>query len=220
MKATSILIAALEKAAFDYRALQPTPSLLGSDAPPETMNALAAEIDRCETYRAIAGKVLFSGGSGPVLASHSLASRLFSKGVRWGNDIPVAADWLIRLMTTRETTGLFKAAIWGLEVGTEVSVSKTTRLMPFAALPDSYMRGRLVERARRCCDGSRMTQSYFDIPSVAYVEQVELFPYIRSDNAAFLKMNELIWRVHGFLDHRASHLCRTTFGRCLLVRIC
>jgi hypothetical protein len=195
----SILIAALEEAALAYRALQPTPSLLGPDAPPETMTALAAEIDRCESYRAIAGKVLFSGGSGPVLASDSLASRLFSKGVRWGNDVPGAADWLIRLMTTRETTGLFKAAIWGLEVGTEVSLSKTTRLMPFAALPDSYMRGRLAERARRCYDGSSwMTQNYFDIPSAAYVEQVDQFPYIRSDNASFLKMNDLIWRVHEF----------------------
>jgi hypothetical protein len=195
----NILIAALESAARDYRALQPTPSLLGPDPPREMMDALAAQIDRCETYRAVAGKVLFSGGSGPVLDSHSLASRLFSKGVRWGNDIPSAADWLIRLMTTRETTGLFKAAIWGLEIDDEVSLSRTTRLMPFTALPDSHMRGRLTERAQRCYDGSIwMTQNYFDVPSAAYVEQVDRFPYIRSDNASFLKMNELIWRVHEF----------------------
>lgn len=163
------------------------------------IDALAAQIDRCETYRAVAGKVLFSGGSGPVLTSHSLASRLFSRGVRWGNDIPSAADWLIRLMTTHETTGFFKAAIWGLEVGAEVSLSKTTRLMPFSALPGSYMRGRLIERARRCYDGSTwMTQNFFDVPSTAYVEQVDRFPYIRSDNASFLKMDELVWRVHEF----------------------
>lgn len=195
----SILIAALENAAGNYSALQTTPSILGPDPPREMMDALAAQIDRCETYRAVAGKVLFSGGSGPVLTSHSLASRLFSRGVRWGNDIPSAADWLICLMTTHETTGFFKAAIWGLEVGADVSLSKTTRLMPFSALPDSYMRGRLVERARRCYDGSTwMTQNFFDVPSTAYVEQVDRFPYIRSDNASFLKMDELVWRVHEF----------------------
>jgi Apea-like HEPN len=161
------------------------------------ITALAAGIDRCETYQAVAGKVLFSGGSGPVLASHSLASRLFSKGVRWGDDIAGAADWLICLMTTRETTALFKAAIWGLEVGTDVLVSENIRITPFANLPDSYMRGRLVERARPCHDGSAwIAQNYFDVPSAAYVEQVDRFPYIRGDNASFLEMNDLVWRLH------------------------
>jgi hypothetical protein len=75
----AILLGALERAAADYRKLHPTPSLLGADPSKEMMDALASELNRCETYQAIAGNVIFSGGSGPVLEARSLASRLFSK---------------------------------------------------------------------------------------------------------------------------------------------
>jgi hypothetical protein len=37
-----------------------------------------------------------------------------------------------------------------------------------------------------------MTHSYFDAPTTAFVEEVHNFPYIRTDNASFLIMNELI----------------------------
>jgi hypothetical protein len=195
----AILIGALENAKREYSKLHPTPSILGAEPSAEMMEALAAEVRRCETYQAIAGKVLFSGGSGPVLEAGSLASRIFTRGVRWGNDVPGAADWLIRLMTTSETVGLFKAAIWGLEVAGVVSLNGNTNLMPFATLPDSFMRGRLIERAKQCYDGSIwIAHNYFDLPSAAYVEQIDDFPYIRADSAAFAKMNEMIWRLQEF----------------------
>jgi hypothetical protein len=144
----AILTTALEEAAKAYRALIPVPTILGAE-PGEIVDAVSAAVDQCKTYQAIAGLAVFSGGSGPVLDAHSLASKLFSEGVRWGNDIPAAVEWLIRLMTTRETLGLFKAGIWGLGLNQEVSLTETSRLMPFDALADSSIRRRLVERAKR-----------------------------------------------------------------------
>ncbi|WOH53101.1 HEPN domain-containing protein [Bradyrhizobium sp. sBnM-33] len=176
----------------------PRPTILGGPSK-ETLNILTEAIERCATYRAIAGLVIFSGGDGPVLDAHSLATRLFGKRALSSRNTSEAVDWLIRLMTTRETTGLFKAAVWGLSIDRDVALAETSWLMPFAVLPDSYMRRKIVERIRRCYDGSVwMTQNYFDAPSAAFVEQVRGFPYIREDNAAFLKMDELIWKAHEF----------------------
>jgi hypothetical protein len=192
----AILTEALEMAATQYKALRPAPTLAGAD-PKQIVDTLSAAVATCETYKAIAGFVVFSGGSGPVLDSFSLASRLFSKGVRFGNDIAGAIDWLIRLMTTRQTAGLFKAVIWGLSLGQDAALTDTSRLLPFEALPDSYMRRRILERAKRCYDGSAwMTQSYFDAPTAAFVREIPDFPYIRDDNAAFLVMEQSIWDVH------------------------
>ncbi|WP_439360090.1 hypothetical protein [Bradyrhizobium sp. DASA03007] len=160
------------------------------------MDELEAAFESCATYRAVAGKVLFSGGSGPIIDGYGLASRLFSKGVQYAEDIDGAVDWVIRLMTTQETTRRFKAAFWGLQVDQDAWLSTRSRLMPFDALPESHMKRRIVERARRCYDGSQwMMQSYFDKPSAAFVEDLPGFPYIRADNAAFLKMNEMVWKV-------------------------
>jgi hypothetical protein len=172
------------------------PTILGPDDR-EILDSVSAAVAKCETFQAIEGLVIFSGGSGPVLDSYSLASRLLSRGVRYREDIPGAVEWLIRLMTTSETTGLFKAAIWGISLSQEAALTDTSRLMPFEALPDSYVRRKISDRAKRCYDGSVwMTQSYFDAPSAAFVQEISDFPYIRGDNAAFLIMDESIWRVH------------------------
>jgi hypothetical protein len=155
----TILITALEEAAKAYRALNPVPTILGAE-PEEIVDAVSAAVGRCKTYQAVAGLVVFSGGSGPVLDAHSLASRLFSKGVRWGNDIPAAVEWLIRLMTTRETTGLFKAAIWGLGLNQEVTLTETSRLMPFTVGFDTEMHvGDDISFVRQtACAGAEMGQ--------------------------------------------------------------
>ncbi len=193
----AVLVSALENAARAYREMDPRPTLIGSDPDRSVIDPLLAAIESCAAYQAVAGHVIFSGGSGPVLESHALAVRLFSRGVRWGNDIPGAVDWLLRLLTTRETTGLFKAAIWGLSLDQEVTLSRTSRLMPFAALPDSHMKSRILDRAKACYDGSVwMIQSYYDAPLTAFVEEVSDFPYIGTDGACFRIMNELVWEAH------------------------
>src|SRR4030081_3869403 len=112
----TVLVSALENAAHTYRDIDPHPTLLGSDPDRSVIDPLSAAIASCAAYQAVAGHVIFSGGSGPGLDSHGLAVRLFATGVRWGNDIPGAVDWLLRLLTTRKATGLFKAAIWGLNL--------------------------------------------------------------------------------------------------------
>jgi hypothetical protein len=188
-----ILVAALERAARDYKAINPRPTLLGPGPDASVLGPLSAAIETCDAYKAVAGHVLFSGDSGPVLHAPELAERLFSKGVQFGDDIPGAVVWLLRLLATRETTGLFKAAIWGLDVDQEVTLTKSSRLIPFATLPDSWMKGRISERAKPCYDGSVwMTHRYFDLPTTAFVKEVQNFPYIRTDNASFLVMDELV----------------------------
>jgi hypothetical protein len=94
----AVLITALENAARTYRAKHPRPTLLGPDPDGSVLDPLAVAIASCAVYQAVAGHVIFSGGSGPVLESHSLAARLFSRGPRWDDDIPGAVDWLLRLL--------------------------------------------------------------------------------------------------------------------------
>lgn len=139
----AVLIGALENAARAYQEMNPHRTLLGSDPDHSVIDPLSAAIASCAAYQAVAGHVIFSGGSGPVLESHALAVRLFSRGARWGDDIPGAVDWLLRLLTTREATGLFKAAIWGVSLDQVVPLPDGSRLMPFTALPDSYMKSRI-----------------------------------------------------------------------------
>jgi len=191
-----------------------------SDPDQSVIDPLSAAIETCAAYRAVAGHVIFSGGAGPVLHSHALAVHLFSRGVRWGSDISGAVDWLLRLLTTREATGLLKAAIWGLSLDQEVELTRTSRLMPFAALPDSYMKGRVSGRAKPCYDGSVwMTQTYYDAPLAAFVEEVPDFPYIRTDGASFWLMNKLVWEAHELWVLIQAASCRSSVGRRMLVRI-
>jgi hypothetical protein len=117
---------ALEAVSKEYKQQDPPPTLLGGGPSAGAVAALVAAIERCDAYRAIAGKVLFSGGSGPVIDAHGLAVRLFEKGVRLADDVEGAVSW-----TTRETTGLFKAAFWGLRIDRDIPLSRNSRLMPF-----------------------------------------------------------------------------------------
>jgi hypothetical protein len=193
----AILIAALKSAVNTLRASNPNPTLLGSVPDRTVLDALAAAIERCAAYRAVAGQVVFSGGAGPVLHASSLASLLFSKGGWPTDNVEGAVDWLLKVLGTREATVLVKAAIWGLQLDHLVPLTKTAQLMPFASLPDSYIKGRIQERALSCYDGSAwMTPTYYDLPDAAYVEEVIRFPYIRSDGAAFQRMNVLERRLN------------------------
>lgn len=184
------LTAALEAVSMEYKRQHPQPTILGGGPSAEAVAALETAIERCEAYRAIAGKVLFSGGSGPVVDAHGLAVRLFDKGIHFADDVRGAVSWLMRLMTTRETTGLFKAAFWGLRIDREVVLGPQSRLMPFDSLTESHMKRRILDRAHPCYDGSQwLLQTYYDRPTAAFVETLLNFPYIRGDAAAFEVMN-------------------------------
>jgi hypothetical protein len=183
------LTAALDAVSMEYKRQDPPPTLLGGGPSAGAIAALVAAIERCAAYGAVAGKVLFSCGSGPVVDAHGLAVRLFDKGVHLADDVEGAVSWLMRLMTTRETTGLFKAAFWGLRIDRDIRLARNSLLMPFDDLSDSHMKRRILDRARPY-DGSQwLLQTYYDRPTAALVETLPDFPYIRSDAAAFEVMN-------------------------------
>jgi hypothetical protein len=110
------LISALEIAARTFREMHPNATLLGSDPNNSVLDPLTAAIEACESYRAVAGHMTFSGGSGPVIHSSSLAAQLFSRGARYGDNFTEAVAWLLRILTTRKATMLFKSAVWGLSI--------------------------------------------------------------------------------------------------------
>jgi Apea-like HEPN len=187
-----ILIAAFESAARAYRDKHPQRALLGSDPDSTILDPICAAIRRCAAFKTVAGHMVYSGGAGPVLDAPLLAVQLFEKGERWGQDIPGAVEWLLRVLTTREALGLLKGAIWGLSVDQEATLSNSYRLMSFAALPDSYMKGSILARSKPCYDGSAwMTHTYFDVPRAAFVREVPKFPYIGADGACFEEIARL-----------------------------
>jgi hypothetical protein len=193
----TILVDALETAVNASQATHPQPTLLGPGPDPAVLDTLAAAIEQCTIYQAVAGQVIFSGGSGPIIQSGALASRLFSKAGGLTENVESAVGWFLKLLGTREATVLVKAAIWGFQLDRPVSLSKTAQITSFAALPDSYMKERIEARARTCYDGSAwMTPTYYDLPDAAYVEEVARFPYIRPDGAAFQRMNDLEERLN------------------------
>jgi hypothetical protein len=61
----AILVAALEKAALAYKEINPRPTFFGPGPDRSVLDPLAAAIETCNAYKAVAGHVIFSGGSGP-----------------------------------------------------------------------------------------------------------------------------------------------------------
>jgi hypothetical protein len=159
------------------------------------LNPLAAAIDRCTAFKAVAGRSLFSANAGAVLHSGILALRLLYQAdwvIFSGRDVSAAADWLLRILTTRKAHGLLKAAIWGLSVDREVKLSNRTRLTTFADLPSSDVKKRIGERAQKQWkDAVWMSERFFVEPSAALIQKVPNFPYIRADSASFNAMQML-----------------------------
>lgn len=195
-----ILIVALEAAARAFNAQHPRRTLLGPSPDAAILAPLRAAIECCEAYKVVAGKYIFCGDGGPVLSADALASRLFAHAVEFGESVNSAIDKLLRMLTTKTATGLFKVAIWGLSLDDEVGLPGGSCLLPFGALADSHMKRKIVERAKPCYEGSIwLSHSYFDTPGAAVVRELPDFPYIGADGRAF----ELIER----LAREARDLC-------------
>src|SRR4029077_1966603 len=106
--------------------------------------------------------------------------------------IAVAADWLLRLLGTRQADGTFTAAVLGLLGDRETPLRTRSRLMPFGQLPDSRLKKRISDRAGKLWnDAVWMSQSYFNLPGAAIVRQVASFPFIVTDGASFRTMADL-----------------------------
>jgi hypothetical protein len=207
-----ILIRTLEPALRAWEEWRRDKSLLGQYPPGENiLSPLTDAIIQCGAYKAVAGHVLFTANSGPVLHSPSLALPLLYRAEnaqREGRDIGQAADWLIRMLSTRQAGGTFRGVIWGLSIESEAALTKHSRLMPFGQLPDSRLKKWISNRAGKLWnDAVWMSQSYFDMPGAAIVRKVADFPYIRTDNASFKTMADLETEAYAtlvFLQGRAT----------------
>lgn len=186
----SRVLAALTVATAAYSELTKDQSLLGRSPPDAAALApLIAVLSETETYKAVAGRVLFSANSGVVIQASELAYSLLLKAQF---HVPAAVDWLFQLLTTREAKGLFKAAIWGLEVDAPVTLPDGAVLVPFWALAPSAMKQNIEDRARPLYDDfAWVSQTYFALPLTAYVREVDDFPFIRQTNEAFLLIEEI-----------------------------
>lgn len=186
----AILTRAVSAAIALYDKKRPRMTVITSGPDREVLDILEGAIEQSEVYKAVAGHVLFSADSGVVLHSPVLAIHLFYKADK-GADY--AADWLIRLLTTRAANGVFKAAIWGLTVEGEIGLTDRTKLVSFDDLPTSFVKRKIADRARSSDVGySWLSYSLFDKPGAAYVQAIRDVPYIRRDNSAF----KLLERVH------------------------
>src|SRR5580704_709870 len=207
-----ILIRALEPALQAWEEWRRGKTLLTQYPPGESvLSPLIDAIDQCAAYKAVSGHVLFTANSGPVLHAPTLAAPLLyrtAQAQQEGQDIGLAADWLIRLLDTRQADGTFTAVIWGLSVDTEAPLTTQSRLVPFSLLPDSRLKKRISDRAEKLWnDALWMSQNYFDLPGAAIVRKVANFPYIGTDGASFKTMADLEAEAHEtlvFLQGKAA----------------
>jgi len=197
-----ILIPALEVALARWEEWKREKTILGSYPPPDAvLTPLAAAIEKCDVYKPVAGRSLFSGYSGVVLHAPSLALPLLYHADRpnlGAGAVSAAADWLIRALETRKADGVFIVAIWGLSVHREVKIADRMTLVPFDQLSDSHMKRRIAERAvftkqsRRAWDqGVWSSPNLYDLPGAAIVRKVAKFPYIGTPAASFGRLAEL-----------------------------
>jgi hypothetical protein len=185
-----ILINALERAVTAYNGQVPPPTLL-SPLSNRELSRLSSAIESCVSYRAVSGKVVFTGGAGPVIAGPWLATHLFETW-RHSKDAVDAVDWLLRMLGTREAEGQFKTAVWGLSIDHEVILSELSRLLPFSELPASVMKSRIVSSSKNCYNRSGWkTYNWYDVPHCVVIKKVPAFPYIGADGACFRKITEL-----------------------------
>lgn len=191
-----ILISALETALPAWEKWKRDKTLLTQYPPDDGVLApLAAAIEKCEVFKPIQGCSLFSGCAGVVLHAPSLAIPLLYRADRTdlgARAVPDAADWLVRMLGTRQANGIFTAAIWGLLPDGEVEVAKDMTLLPFDRLADSPMKRRLVERVQKAWDGAVWTsQRYFAAPGAAIVRKIPDFPYIGRPDTSLFRLAEI-----------------------------
>lgn len=203
-----ILARAVEAALIAWEEATRDASLLGRGQPDKSiLEPLSSAISSCCVYQAVAGHVLFTANSGPVLDAPGLAIPLLNhaESARWrgkdvGNAARNAADWLLKMLTTREAAGTFTGAIWGLRIDEQVFLTENSWLVPFTDLPDSRFKKLITDRARPFWNNAVwMSQRDFDAPGAAFVRKAADFPYIRTDDASLKTMIALEAEAYNFL---------------------
>ncbi len=83
--------------------------------------------------------------------------------------MPFAADWLIQLLTTQKAEAHLRVAIWGFSVKEEVKISDEMRVLPFSALPDTFNRSRILDRAKdHAGQDLWLSPTHYGVPGAAF----------------------------------------------------
>ena len=188
------LVAAIAQALADWEEWRKTKSLMTEWPPDQDIFAPVSQaIAACDEFKKAAGKSLFSGYSGVVLAPDALAvpTMYHANGLE-AHKAEGGADWLLRVLTTKESAGLFQAVIWGLSVDKEIEIADGVRLIPFAALPDGYMKRRTADRSEEQWNGMVwQSQRYHGLPASALIRHLDRVPYIGSPERPFQILNTM-----------------------------
>jgi hypothetical protein len=184
------LMSTLQSVVSAYEVETSHHSLLGRPAPDgKVFRPVAEAIGKCKAYQEVEGHVLATANGGRIINSGALAPPLFSRAM---HDVAQAAEWLLRLLSVRSADGSFKCAIWGVSIDEEIRLSESARLLPFAALSESYMKKYITGRSRQLYgQAGWLSTNLFDVPGAAFVLDAPNFPHIGRDNSPFLEFERL-----------------------------
>ncbi len=192
-----ILTAALRPAVEAYGAKTAESTLLGRPEPDgEILTPVAEAIDQCTAFQAVKGHALFTGRLGLDIEAGEMASHLVHGAISYNpdpaaNKVDEAASWLLRVLATRKTKALFHGAIWGLSIDSEILLPSGARLVPFAALPDSYLKSSIEHRSTNYTDIVPWLNTRFhELPRAGYIQEIPSFPYIDPSKGSAYKAVE------------------------------
>jgi hypothetical protein len=195
MTARDDLVASLDAALPAWKAWSEDKTLLGKWPPAEAILApIETAIDALPAYQAVAGRSLFSGYSGVVIFSNTMALHTLYYALEQEADhASRAADWLIRILGTQHGRGFYYAPIWGMAVDAEAEIAPGIRLVPIDAVPDGIMRRRIDDHAEQQWNNTVwQSQNYYDRPASAIVRGLDAVSYIGNPETPFQQVD----RVH------------------------
>jgi hypothetical protein len=194
MSDRDILLTALRPALEAYNNKTAGSTLLGRPKPDaEILTPVTDAIERCAAFQAVKGHALFTGRLGLEIEAAEMASHLVDAAIPdpAADQIDDAVAWFLRVLTTRETTALLHAAIWGISVEHEIPLPNGAHLVPFAGLPDSYLKSSIEHRSTNYTDMFPWFNSRFhELPRAAYIQRIPGFPHINPDiGTAYLALD-------------------------------
>lgn len=189
----SLLTAALESALQAHQKQEPRPSLL-SDPDQSSSTPLATPLPSVQRSSKWLDTCFTAAALGTRDRCALVCNASFSQSRTEGRQRNSRSGRLVAAITSySHNNWTFKVAIWGASIDREIVLHDgSSRIMPFEALRETFMKRRILERARTCYDNSAsLAHNYFDAPRLAFVREVPNSPYIGTDVAPFRTINEL-----------------------------
>lgn len=175
---------ALSNAIAVYRKKTHRQTLLGQDPPDdEVLGPVIEAIESFQPFQKNAGNFIFTANAGFIVRAQTLAPILFFRA--YAGSFDAAFDWFGRVLTTETSPLLLIAAIWGVRVETEITLSETTKLVPFSSLPKSRLTEYLDSQKRRVGKSIWLSRNWHSAPTAALVVRLSDFPYLGGDDDAF-----------------------------------